>query len=95
MDVAEVAVGAPVVRFGARRQRLFDAQVPAQEAITALVSFRPGESATSDEIVATVKANLSAFKAPRHVIVVDEVSRGPNGKADYAGAKRIAVERVA
>jgi acyl-CoA synthetase (AMP-forming)/AMP-acid ligase II len=76
-----IVVGIPDDKFG--------------EAITALVSFRPGESATTEEIVATVKANLSAFKAPRHVVVVDEVSRGPNGKADYAGAKRIAVERVA
>ena len=59
------------------------------------MSFRPGESATPDEIVATVKANLSAFKAPRHVVVVDEVTRGPNGKADYAWAKRIAAEHVA
>jgi acyl-CoA synthetase (AMP-forming)/AMP-acid ligase II len=76
-----IVVGVPDEKFG--------------EAITALVSFRPGESASPDEIVATVKANLSAFKAPRHVLVVDEVSRGPNGKADYAGAKRIATERVA
>ena len=76
-----IVVGVPDDKFG--------------EAITALVSFRPGESATADEIVATVKANLSAFKAPRHVVVVDEVSRGPNGKADYAGAKRIAIEQVA
>ncbi len=76
-----IVVGVPDEKFG--------------EAITALVSFRPGESATPDEIVATVKANLSAFKAPRHVVVVGEVARGPNGKADYAGAKRIAVEHVA
>ena len=74
-------VGVPDEKFG--------------EAITALVSFRPGETATADEIVAhACKANLSAFKAPRHVIVVDEVSRGPNGKADYAWAKKIAVEHV-
>ena len=76
-----IVVGVPDEKFG--------------EAITAVVSFRPGESATADEIVTTVKANLSAFKAPRHVVVVAEVTRGPNGKADYAWAKQIAVEHVA
>ena len=38
--------------------------------------------------------NLSRFKRPRHVVIVDEVTRGPNGKADYAWAKQIATERV-
>jgi len=76
-----IVVGVPDEKFG--------------EAITALVSFRPGESATPDEIVTTVKANLSAFKAPRHVIPVPEVTRGPNGKADYAWAKQLAAASVA
>jgi fatty-acyl-CoA synthase len=76
-----IVVGIPDDKFG--------------EAITAVVSFRPGESATADEIVATVKANLSAFKAPRHVVPVDEVTRGPNGKADYAWAKKLAATTVA
>jgi fatty-acyl-CoA synthase len=76
-----IVVGVPDDKFG--------------EAITALVAFRAGESATADEIVTTVKANLSAFKAPRHVVPVPEVTRGPNGKADYAWAKRIATEHVA
>ena len=76
-----IVVGVPDDKFG--------------EAITAVVSFRPGETATPDEIVTTVKQNLSAFKAPRHVVAVAEVPRGPNGKADYAWAKRTAVEHVA
>jgi nitrate reductase gamma subunit len=46
-------------------------------------------------LLATVKANLSPFKAPRHVVPVPEVTRGPNGKADYAWAKKIAGEHVA
>ncbi len=64
------------------------------EAITALVSFRTGADATPDEIIETVRSNISRFKAPRHVLVIDEIKRGPNGKADYAWAKAIAVERV-
>jgi len=75
-----IVVGVPDEKFG--------------EAITALVAFRPGEEATAEEIVTTVKANLSAFKAPRHVVTVPEVTRGPNGKADYAWAKKLATEHV-
>ena len=76
-----IVVGVPDEKFG--------------EAITAVVSFRPGESATPDEIVATVKANLSAFKAPRHVVVVGEVARGPERQGRLRRAKRIAAEHVA
>jgi len=75
-----IVVGVPDEKFG--------------EAITAVVAFRPGEEATTEEIVTTVKANLSAFKAPRHVVTVPEVTRGPNGKADYAWAKKLATEHV-
>ncbi|MGZ4690377.1 MAG: acyl-CoA synthetase [Acidimicrobiia bacterium] len=75
-----VVVGVPDDKFG--------------EAIAAVVAFRPDESATPAEINDVVRANISTFKAPRHVVVVDVVPRGPNGKADYAWAKKIAMERV-
>ena len=58
------------------------------------VAFRPGETATKDEINVVVRDQLSTFKAPRHLVVVDEVTRGPNGKADYSWAKMIAAENV-
>lgn len=75
-----IVVGVPDEKFG--------------EAITAVVSLRPGETATPDEIIEVVREHLSRFKAPRHVVVVDEVQRGPNGKADYAWAKALAIESV-
>jgi fatty-acyl-CoA synthase len=53
-----------------------------------------GPGAIEDEIADAARGRLAGFKRPRHVIVVDEVPRGPNGKADYAWAKRTAVERV-
>ena len=73
-------VGVPDEKFG--------------EAITALVSLQAGDTATPEEIIETVRTNLSRFKAPRHVLIIDEIKRGPNGKADYAWAKQIAVDRV-
>jgi acyl-CoA synthetase (AMP-forming)/AMP-acid ligase II len=78
--VDAVVVGIPDERFG--------------EIIAAVVALNDGDSATSDEIADSVRGHLAGFKRPRHVIVVDQVPRGPNGKADYAWAKRIATEQA-
>jgi fatty-acyl-CoA synthase len=76
-----VAVGVPDDRFG--------------EAVTAVVSVRPGASVDEAAILDAVEASgLARFKRPRHVVVVDKVPRAPNGKADYTWAKETAVERV-
>ena len=46
---------------------------------------------TVEEIIATVKASIADYKAPRRVVFVDEVYRAPNGKADYRWARDQAV----
>ena len=71
-EVADVVVvGVPDERFG--------------EAVTAVVAPTPGGTPDEDEIAEAVEhSGLSRFKRPRHVVVVDRVPRGPNGKADYA-----------
>jgi acyl-CoA synthetase (AMP-forming)/AMP-acid ligase II len=72
-----VVVGVPDERFG--------------EAVTAVVALAPGRSADEDEISEAVeRSGLARFKRPRHVVVVDAVPRGPNGKADYAWAREAA-----
>ncbi|MGQ0802561.1 MAG: acyl-CoA synthetase [Actinomycetota bacterium] len=77
-----VVVGVPDERFG--------------EAVTAVVSLRPGESASEGDIMGAVEASgLARFKRPRHVVMVDDVPRAPNGKADYKWAKTTAVDRLA
>ena len=43
------------------------------------------------ELIAHVKSELAGFKAPKQVLIVDEVKRAPNGKADYGWAKEVAV----
>ncbi len=78
--VDAVVVGVPDDRFG--------------EVITAVVSLDAGKTATSEEIADAVRGHLAGFKRPRHVIVVDKVPRGPNGKADYAWAKQQAKDQV-
>jgi 3-oxocholest-4-en-26-oate---CoA ligase len=73
-----IVVGVPDERFG--------------EAVTAVVALRDGESASCDELAAATKGQLAGFKRPRRVVVVDEVQRGPNGKADYRWAKSVATD---
>lgn len=73
-----LVVGIPDDRFG--------------EAITAVVALNAGAAATAEEIGETVRANLAGFKRPRTVVFVEQVRRGPNGKADYAWAKETARE---
>jgi len=76
-----VAVGVPDDRFG--------------EAVTVVVSLRPGASADAPAILDAVsETGLARFKRPRHVVVVDKVPRAANGKADYHWAKETAADRV-
>jgi 3-oxocholest-4-en-26-oate---CoA ligase len=70
-----LVVGVPDERFG--------------EAVTAVVSLRPGEQATPEELGAAMES-LARFKRPRRFVIVDKVVRGPNGKADYKWAKAAA-----
>ena len=76
-----VVVGVPDERFG--------------EAVAAVVALAPGRDADEEEISEAVeRSGLARFKRPRHVVVVDAVPRGPNGKADYAWAREAARARV-
>jgi 3-oxocholest-4-en-26-oate---CoA ligase len=73
-----IVVGVPDERFG--------------EAVTAVVSLHAGETATGDELAEATKGHLAGFKRPRRIVVMDEVKRGANGKADYRWAKSVATD---
>jgi 3-oxocholest-4-en-26-oate---CoA ligase len=72
-----LVVGVPDERFG--------------EAVVAVVALRPGEHATTDDLLGALEP-LARFKRPRRFVVVDEIVRGPNGKADYKWAKAAAAK---
>jgi acyl-CoA synthetase (AMP-forming)/AMP-acid ligase II len=75
-----IVVGAPDDRYG--------------QQVVAIVAARPGAIApTVDELRAYCRDRLAGYKAPRAVVVVDEVHRSPSGKADYEWARRIVAER--
>jgi acyl-CoA synthetase (AMP-forming)/AMP-acid ligase II len=65
--VAEIAViGVPDDRWG--------------ESVKAVVSFRPGQSATADELIAFARERLAGYKTPASIDVVEALPRNPSGK---------------
>ncbi len=64
------------------------------EAITAVVSST-GAPLAPEAVRAFVKEHLAAYKAPKHVVVVDEVYRSPSGKADFKRTKQMAIDALA
>ena len=71
-------VGVPDERFG--------------EAVAAVVQLR--HDVGDADLVAHVKARLAGYKAPRHIVRVDELARSPSGKSDYRAARAAAVEAL-
>lgn len=68
-----VVVGIPDQRFG--------------EVVAAVVEAVPGGTIDPAGVTAHVRRHLARHKAPRHVMTVSSVGRGPNGKADYLGLR--------
>ena len=69
-----VVVGVPDERFG--------------ETVAAVIETLPGSTVTAAAVSAHVRTHLARHKAPRHVMVVASMGRGPNGKADYMSLKK-------
>ncbi len=76
--VADVTVvGRPSERWGSE--------------VVAVVSTRPGEALTADEVLSTAALRLARYKLPKQVVFVDDIVRSPAGKADYRWARDVAV----
>ncbi|HWA63966.1 MAG TPA: acyl-CoA synthetase [Caulobacteraceae bacterium] len=76
-----LVVGVPDERFGER--------------VTAVLSARPGRSLDEGELVEFSRSRIAGYKTPRALVLVDEVRRAPNGKADYKWAKETALAHAA
>jgi fatty-acyl-CoA synthase len=80
-DVADaLVVGRPSDRFG--------------QEVVAVVAPRPGATVDGPELREFVAGDLARFKAPRAVLVCDEVHRHASGKADYRWALEVAADAV-
>jgi fatty-acyl-CoA synthase len=75
-----LVVGVPDQRFGER--------------VVAVASLREGHDVDETALVEYTREHLAAYKAPRHFVLVEQVRRAPNGKADYKWAKATALERL-
>lgn len=72
-----VVVGKPDERWGNK--------------VCAVVQLREGKTFDNDTFQEICRAQLSGFKMPREIFVVDEVKRSPAGKPNYKWAKEQAV----
>ncbi len=59
-------------------------------AVTAVVELTEGADVSDDELVDALRARLSGYKLPKHIVRVDRLFRSPNGKSDYKWATRTA-----
>ena len=50
------------------------------EAVKAVVAFRPGQSATAEELIAYARERLAGYKVPATIDVVEALPRNPSGK---------------
>ncbi len=73
--------GVPDERFGQR--------------VVGVASLAPGAAASAEEILTEVRERLSSYKLPRQLLLVDDVPRAPNGKADYPAARKLLEESSA
>jgi fatty-acyl-CoA synthase len=61
------------------------------EAVTGVVRLEPGRSASEEELRAHVRERLAGYKTPKRIVFSEATLRAPNGKADYKGAKALAL----
>jgi acyl-CoA synthetase (AMP-forming)/AMP-acid ligase II len=74
-----LVVGVPDERWGQR--------------VAAVVQPQPGCRPDPEALRAAARRHVAGYKAPRQIVVVDEVVRSPSGKPDYPWARRV-VERA-
>lgn len=65
------------------------------EVVGAFVVLGPAATVDRDALVAHVRASLATYKAPRHLHVLDDLQRSPNGKLDRRHLAVLAAEAFA
>ncbi|MGI9326919.1 MAG: AMP-binding protein [Pseudomonadales bacterium] len=71
-----LVVGLPDDRFGER--------------VVAVASAQDGATLDPQGVIDFAREQLAGYKVPKQVLVVDQVQRAPNGKADYKWARKTA-----
>lgn len=58
--------------------------VPGNEEVVAFVTAAPGQTVDVEEVTAFARENLTAYKLPSEIIVIDKMPIGPTGKIQKA-----------
>jgi fatty-acyl-CoA synthase len=64
------------------------------QAVTAVVQLTGDARVNTDALREHVRSLLAGYKVPKHILYVDEVFRGPNGKADYQATRSLAEKEL-
>lgn len=64
------------------------------QAVGAVVEFRPGQTASLEDVRERCRATLADYKLPRVLVPAPRVTRSPSGKPDYRWAKSWALEHI-
>nr|WP_070958976.1 acyl-CoA synthetase [Hyphomonas sp. Mor2] len=64
------------------------------QAVTGVVEFADNATASEDELKDFVRSRLAAYKAPKRVLVSEDLKRAPNGKADYKAIRAFAYAQL-
>jgi acyl-CoA synthetase (AMP-forming)/AMP-acid ligase II len=75
-----VVIGVPHERFG--------------QAVVAVVQTAAGHALSADSVVSHCKSHLAGYKAPREVVFVASIGRGPTGKVDLNTLRKRAVAEL-
>jgi fatty-acyl-CoA synthase len=59
------------------------------ERVVGVVSLEPGTDIATSDLREAARDHLASFKLPKELVIVDEIPRSPNGKADYPQAKEL------
>lgn len=60
--------------------------------VVALVSTEPGRKLDEAELREHCRSKIAGYKVPKEIYTVEQVFRGPNGKADYKMSQKLATE---
>ena len=89
-ETVEAAINKVLGLDGESERRIAVVGVPDErwgERVTAVVQPREGRTPTAEELDAHCRTEIAAYKAPKQVFLVDQISRAPSGKPDYPWAK--------
>ena len=60
--------------------------------VTAVASIKAGIALSGPDLREFLRDKLAAYKMPKQIVIVDQVRRAPNGKADYKWARTVLEE---